>query len=375
MTRRTAIVVLVAVLVAFAPLAGLAGGAAPSIDNNPTPEDATSTQSEILDGGNLTNFSANSSQNTTFQHITDSNDTKVEILANNDSYVAYANSSTAHVANNSTSNTDNHNVTVGHDELADVEHGIGENTTMTYKMYNNTSVSSPDTSNITFYLEWDNQTTVQNVDDSDVDDGDVVSVAEDPFEVAGTNLTMGPLGADNARVETDERSVNGTDTDVVVVLSNSTVNDDFDAAASDASSGDELSGFKLTRTAVVMTVDDEVVAVPVYQSSTPSGVDDTDDTYALYQDDFGGEDALVINLGADDFDSPDDVEVDAVGNAGLTTFMTTYTQTAVENLMGAMGAGASVLVSGLFAVAAVPGRRRRQRPPKPPREPPTTAAV
>lgn len=373
--KRTALTLFVVATLLAAPFAGLGGAQAPQIDDNSPADDTTTHQSEIADGGNLTNFSANISKNTTFEHITDDNNTKVEIFRDNGSHIAYVNSSTNFVAVNTTASptTNNHNTTVNHGALADVEHGIGENTSMRYKMYNNTSVSSPDTANITFFIEWDNSTTVQNVDDTDVDDGDVVTVKEDVTEVAGMNLTMGMLGADNSHVETDERSVNGTDTDVVIVMANDSVSDDFETPASDASNADKLSGFQLSRTAVVMTVDDEVVAVPVYQEDVPSDVDETDDTYALWQDDYGGENALVINLGADDFDDPDDVEVDAVGNAGMLRFATTYIQTSVSGLMAtmsaAMGASANVLVGSLFAVAAVP--RRRQRPPKPPQGPTT----
>lgn len=311
------------------------GAAQPTIDTSTS--DQTSSTTEVQAGDTLgldNSFSANDSNTTTLQYVADSNDSKVRIEGPNGVQV-YANTSANQVSWNSTQGDGNFNVTVNHGALDDLERGVNENVTTTWYVTNNTSADSPATTNITVYVESDNSKSVEVISDQDVDDGDIVTVEQDAFEVAGMNITAGPLGADVSTIETESRNVNGSTTDVAVVFGNESVADDFSSVAEDADSGEKLSSLvSLNRNVVLLTdSDDEVTAVPVYFEEAPDDVDE-DSTYAV-QKDVGGQDGIVVNLGSD-FEDASSVEVETAGSAGLFTAFTDYLMAGGSNAMPGM---------------------------------------
>lgn len=342
---RTAAALAMAILIVTAG-AGGATAAAPTT-NTSTTNDTTFT-SEATDGATLgenNTFEANDSVATVHSFISDSNETKQYITAKGTT--VYTNSSGDVVNYNATTGEATVNVSVNHGALADMEHGIGANVSTTWYMVNNTSATDPGESNITVYVEWDNSTTVQNIDDSDVEAEDVVTVTNDsgPY-----GLTFGPLGTTTTDVETDDRTVNGSNTDVVIALSNQSALDMFDESVSEASSGDKLSKlWSGTRTVATVSDGDKTVAVPVYYESAPDDVEETS-TYAVYKD-VGGTQSLVINLG-DSFDDSDEVSVKAIGSAGASTMFLKYISTS---------SGTSMINTGamLGMVPIVAGRRQR----------------
>jgi len=331
--------------------AGGATAAAPTVNNSGSND--TAFTSEATDGATLgenNTFEGNDSAATVHSFITDDNESVKQYIEAKGTQI-YANTSADEVNYNSTSGESTFNVSVNHGQLADMEHAIGENVSTTWYMVNNTTADDSGESNITVYVEWDNSTTVQNIDDSDVEAEDVVTVTDSAWSVAGYNLTAGPLGTTTADVETEDRKVNGSQTDVVIALSNSSAQEMFDESTSEASSGDKLSKlWSGTRTvATVSDADGKTVAVPVYYESTPDDVEESS-TYAVYKK-VGGTWALSVNLG-DSFEDAEEVSVNAIGSAGSTSMLWSY--------LSASGGSMTINTGAMLGmVPIVAGRRQR----------------
>lgn len=357
-TKRVVALAMVAAMLGAAGPAAADYGTAPAIDSSGT--DDTGSMSEVQQDDTLgenNTFAANSSKTKTFQWIAATNNTSIEFRNNETGILTHTNSTPATVVWNSTDSDGHFNATVDHGEFADVEHATGENVTIEARMINDTSVDDANqtTSNMTFYIEWDNSTSVQNIDSSDVGDNSIATVTDETMSVLGKNITFGPAGETSADVETNERSVNGSNTDVILAFSNSSTQDMFDDAASDASSGDKLSSLtSMTRTAVTVSDGDTTVAVPVYQESAPDSVDEND-TYAVYKS-VGGTQALVVNLG-DTFSDSSSVTVHAIGSAGVTDMLPAYASAATGSLFGGF-----MPVDAFAALATIPlvASRRRE---------------
>lgn len=345
-------------LVATMLVAAAAGGAtatAPTV-NDGTIDNAVTTGSEITDGSNVTGFDANESNESVLSYQADSNNSKVELERNGSDTVVYSNSSADLLNWNNTDNDGIFNVSINHGDLEDLERGINDNVSVDVIMSNNTSVDDPDTLTIEWFVETDNSTHVENVDDADVDDGDDVDVTDDPWDVFGQNVTLGPLGSTFAEADYDDLSVDGDNTDVVLVFSNGSVADKFDDAAEDASSEDKLSTlFTNTRTAILVAGDDGTTrAVPVYYEEAPDDKDEDEDTYGVYEEGgVGGEDGVTIHLG-EEFEDADEVDVRAVGSAGTFTMFSNYVMDGVGNALS-MTLGGGLYAAAPFAVIA--GRR------------------
>ncbi len=328
--------------------AGGATAAAPST-NTSTTNDTTFT-SEATDGATLgenNTFTGNDSAATVHSFVTDDNESVKQYITAKGTEI-YANTSANEVNYNATTGESTFNVSANHGALADMEHGINSNVTTTWYMVNNTTADNPGEANITVYVEWDNSTTVQNIDDSDVEAEDVVTVTNDtgPF-----GATIGPLGTTSADVETDDRAVNGSETDVVIALSNESALDMFDEGASEASSGDKLSSlWSGTRTVATVSDGDKTVAVPVYHEESPDDVEESS-TYAVYKD-VGGTQSLVVNLG-DSFEDSDEVTVNAIGSAGTTTMIVDYVTS------GASGSSGLINTGGMLGMVPIVAGRRR----------------
>lgn len=209
------------------------------------------------------------------------------------------------------------NMTVDNGDLKVIEHDQGENVTVTAQFTNNSSTSIVD-HEFTFYLEYDDNRTVQVVNNSEADPDDpadaVTYESEDRFLLGENNETT---------VAYEDQSVNGSDTQMVVVLDNSTLLDDYDEVATDASSGARLSdaGFSVLggadKNVVLVEADDTTYYVPLFKSEAPDDWGD-DSTYAVYDEDYAGETAIRINKGSalEDVDTFDSVEVIGAADRG-----------------------------------------------------------
>jgi len=295
-----------------------AGGATATVSNVDTSgTDATSSTSEVQSGTNV--HMNNTTGAVTYQVIATNatTDPVTKVVDNGSGYVAAENGSMANISVGSEGT--HFNATIEKSALADVEHGIGENVTVEFRAFNNSSADTADV-NTTAYLEFDNSTTVQNIDDSDVEAENVVTVTNNTG-VLGT--TIGPLGTTKADIETDDRKVNGSETDVVIALSNQSARDMFDEGVSESSAGDKISKlWSGTRTvATISDGDGNKVAVPVFYEEAGDDVEESD-TYAVYKE-VGGTQSLVVNLG-DSFEDSDEVSVNAIGSAGASTMLLDY---------------------------------------------------
>jgi hypothetical protein len=323
--------------------AGGATATVTSVDTSGT--DATTSVSEVQTGTEV--HMNNTTGSLTYQVIATNTTTDpvTKVVDPSSGFVAAENASMVNITGETPDGT-HFNATIGKSALTDVEHSIGENVTVEWRVWNNSSAADHDL-NTTAYLLFDNSTTVQNIDDSDVDAEDVVTVTNDsgPY-----GLTFGPLGTTTADVETDDRKVNGSETDVVIALSNQSALDMFDESVEDASSGDKLSTlWSGTRTVATVSDDDKTIAVPVYYESAPDDVEDSS-TYAVYKT-VGGTQSLVVNLG-DSFEDSDEVSVNAIGSAGGTTMLWSYLS--ASGSPGFINTGAM-----LGMVPIVAGRRQR----------------
>lgn len=349
-----AVVVMLA-LTAFAPAPGAATSDHIEVD---TETSNTATTTDWQDGDNVTGYNGTAdarSANVSLE--SDSNNTKIDITRENSSAVVFADSDGTNFAHHpGTANHEWLNHTVPYAALGDMERGINDNVSVTVTAYNNTSMAAGDrnTTNFTVFIETDNSSTVQHVSDSDVASENIVTVTNDTGrDIAGFTIPTTP--EQESHIHTNARAVNGSSTDVVLALGNASVADHFSVA--DKSSGDKLSGFSLTRTvALVHDADgDTTRAVPVFYEQAPSDFD-TSQTYAVYTETHGGTPAVVVNLG-DDFSDASNVEVEAVGDAGLLTFATDYLgQTLSMSLSG------SGLTLSILAFAGAPTARRRREP-------------
>lgn len=229
-----------------------------------------------------------------------------------------------HIENNSATNVSGpfaagsyFNLSVTNGDLKIIEHDRGENVTVTAQFTNNSSTDTVD-HEITFYLDFKDDRSVEYVNstEADEDDSDVVTYeSEEQFLGGEDNETT---------VEFDEeRNVSGDSAQTVIVLGNETVLDDFDSVASDRDSGAKLSnaGFfsNTEKNVVLLTAEDGTTYyVPVFKSEAPDEWQDANATYAVYDESYAGETAFVINKGEalEDVDTLETVKVVGAANNG-----------------------------------------------------------
>lgn len=355
--RRTSLVLVMVVLMLGAPLTG---SVTADVTGTDTEASDTSFQSEIQANDNVTDVTKNDSavHSTTVTAENATTDPVMEIHGNNSEEIIHENASMTEVSADQPGGS-YWNGSFSEADVIDVERSPNENVTVVFWYYNNSTDDSVDHEINPVFLEFGDNRSVERVTDDDVDespDDMTLTIHEDdPREVFGANIPF--TGKDRSTISAEDRSVNGSDSDVVLVLSNSTVEDDFDRAATDAASGDKLSnaGLFSGRTKVLVESDDAIVAAPVFYESVPDSVDD-DTTYAVYDEDFGGETSVVVNLGSE-FDDADEVTVRAAGNVGIGTWMVEYIKASGLNPLSINGNA----FAGAVVLAAAP-RRRRRRP-------------
>lgn len=331
----------------------------PSIDTDTSSSSSTTTQSEINGSTTLANFTATDTGNHTVEVVVPNGSSAptIELIVNASDRVTHTNSSPVNVSTNGPVQDGIHfNATFSNEVLADVPHQTNENVTVDLKVINASNSSS--FAKVTFNLDTTDKRSVAVVNDSMVNNSeqaDVVDATE--RSVAGFSLD----DEHYTSVTLDERDINGSDTDVVVVIANDSAQDDWDDVVSEKEDGDRIW--------VSLTVADGQ-GVPLYYEEAPDHVDEADDTYATYEEDVGGEPAIIYHLG-DDFDDEDNIEAETwndvrtLGIGGLEGFnrlQNAYGLTAATE--GRFGVGESLAAGGGFIVGmslVVFGIPRRKR--------------
>lgn len=293
--------------------------APPSIDTSGS--DDTSTSSNVTDGQNMT-VVVDGNDTFELQFITGSNNSEFQLEnEENGNATVYLNDSLEQVNWNSTDNDAHKNVTWSESNLLDTEHAIDENVTLGARMVNDTTNDSFDIGHATLYAEFGNNSSVQRLTDSDVGDDGIATATDDATEFFG--VTIDVLSTDESNIETDSRSVDGDNTEVVVVLDNSSVSDDYDQSIDAAesqwgglSSTSISDGTPLWRAPSTISSDDAEERVPIFYEEAPDEFDEDDRTYGVYTEDYGGETAVVYHLG-DSFEDAEEVDVTADAGVGM----------------------------------------------------------
>lgn len=301
--------------------------APPSIDTSGS--DDTSTASDLTDGDTINVTRDGSSSNWTAQYIAATNNSEFRLEnEENGNQTVVTNSSPETVLWNTTDNDGHFNVTVEESSLLATDHTINENVTLGARFVNDTTNDTEVTGHATIYAEFGNNSSVRVIGDDEVDEEDIVTVEESDRTVPLTNLAIPTLGVDQSTIETESRSVDGTNTEVALVLDNSSVADDYDSAVSSAesslfglSSSSVEDGTPLWRAPTTLSGGDtqEPLSVPVFYEEAPDAFPEDDRTYGVYTEDYAnGETAVVYHLGENNFEDADEVEITADGGVGLT---------------------------------------------------------
>lgn len=277
-------------LVALMAVSAVAFAAAPVVDTETT---HTSTTSDWTDGTTVQDFEANASNTSHVEAEYDSTNPKMEIIdpGTGETVVSYTATDMNQTGENSTAGTYFYAANVSHDELSGMPMDAGQNKSVTVRFTNNTSASSPATSNITVYLENQGDRTVVRVGETMADGNNV------DFEATGISpplfdSTFFDRG-DIADIEQDNVAIGGNGSTTTFALANTTTADSFaDGASDDAESGDLL----LTQQAFVENSDGDLEPVRVYYGEAHSDAD-TSETYGVYDENsdevtfYHGEDA------------------------------------------------------------------------------------
>ncbi len=328
---KTVVAIAVAALLVSAGAANVLA-AKPSIDNETTD---TASTSELVDGSTINvSDGINDSEYHYVQYTADSENSKVEITLNgtNDEggAVFYSNSS----ADTIDSASDTYRVSFSESELADVPVGVNENRTLDVTIINDTSASNPDTKTIQVTFVNGEKRSVIYLSDADVsgDEDDDVAALTSNRTLAGIEL----MSSDYAKVSGLSRDVDGSSTDVTVIYGNESVADDYSSAsASDSDEGDWL---------IMQSAALDGSPVKVYKKETGDEVEDGE-SYGVYKSDIGGESGTIYNLGSDDFEDADSVELESYGNKDYSPFSAT-------ELFGVLG-GSFSFYDGLAATSSV----------------------
>lgn len=310
MNQRQVSVLIFAIVVALGSVVGGAGAETPSIDTSTT--DGTSTTSEIQSDSVIPNFNGSDNETRIVQvNMSAGNTPELEVTRNGSDTVLVTNDSAVNVSSEAVGGV-NYNMSFEESDLAEMTRSINENVTVDVTPYQAANDSNSTT--IQIYIENDNTSTVLNVDDTVADDEDEIEVTEDAENGFLDTRVTGFSTLDFSVLDVDERDVDGDNTDVIVVFSNTTVADHAaDAVTSDADDGDALYGMTL----VVHGDDEGTMPIRVYNEEVPDDVDEDEDTYGVYKEGgIGGEDGVEINLG-EHYEDEDSVEVTGKLNAGF----------------------------------------------------------
>ncbi len=240
-----------------------------SIDTSATD---TTTTIYMEDGKTLdANYTPNSSVDYALPILNatgaSSDDLAMNVTHDGVEYYSFAGTWDSYASGESDTSTDFiHNVSS--DKLSDVPMDINENVTLTVNYWNE-SADSPSPTNITVYLENDDERAVKRVTEN-------ASFAD--VETKSAPMYR-PLSDDYEAVSVDSSdvAVNGSNTDIIYTLSDSTVQDPFANVTEDV---DSSGAFMLT----MASVDAESSnPIPVFYKSSPDWYSAEDmGTYATY---------------------------------------------------------------------------------------------
>lgn len=296
------LIVIGVVLSVLAPV-GLAAAASPIVDTATT---NTSTTSDIVDGTTITGFDANASNQSYFEAEFDSTDPAVRLKDPETGEVLRVYGSAAFNQTHSGSQTNHYARNFSHDEFQNVPMAPGENKSVTLVAVNNSTLSTPDVTNVTVYLENVGDRSVIRVG-STVASSQKFSLKEGQFVVETLNWSF---GAKQATFDRSNVKIAGQGSTLRIAFANATAASRFDDSAADAASGDAVLSTTLT------AGDDPVL---VYKDSAPSDLAN-DSTYAVYD---SSEDALTVHFGSD-FSGVNTTDIRVGANRGIFGALQTY---------------------------------------------------
>lgn len=246
--------------------------------------------SSVTDGGTITGFEANASNNTRVTFHNDGNNINssyLEIREPSDFKEIYYTNNTPHALVQGT--FDKAEFNMSHDEFKYLPMEANEDKKFTFRFVNSSSESVTKNISVTF-----NNTGDRTV----VYAGDHFRDTDDFTEKQGG--FAGFFAKDISEIDDDDVTVDGDKTTVYYKLANGTIHDPFDDATTDASSEDWL---------IAQQLYVDGVPTKVFYDEAPDSVDD-EDTYGVYNSD---DEVVEINLG-DEHSDADDVDVKLVGN-------------------------------------------------------------
>jgi hypothetical protein len=320
----------------------------------------TTPTSGVLAGTVLGNVKASPDNYTEIHTISDTNDSKVELSAD-DGYVFYENGSLAFVGENTTHQFSKANVS--HDVFTLLEHEPGENVSFDSTVYNSTNVSEDNavTDEVTAYAEFTNDTGTEALTDSDVDASDVVTLTdEDGLSVAGFNLTSGDS---KVRMEAEDRVVPNEDGTYYVVAANGSVADDVTTVRDDFDSEGKMSSvwsFWGPNAFTMVSNGDTTHYLPVYDEAAP---EDAPDSYVVAKE-MQGEQVFAYEglTKLEGFDAGDEIDMTLAAGTGTSGWFSGYA--GIPSIMqisldfGGLTAGAGLGAAGTIAMAGAAARRR-----------------
>jgi hypothetical protein len=333
--KSTATAVIGATLLLLAAVGG-ALAAAPAVDTETTD---TASTSALNDGDTVTSFNASDTNISTLQADYDSDNPGIKIVdpETGDTIKTVTNSSDPGYFTETDATADYYNTTFTEADFAAVPMDASENKTVTLRIINNTNVSSPDTTNITVYLENTDKRAVVTASETDPDTSTEETDPVLPWRDAETR----------ANIDADSVGINGSNTTVYVVYTDDDAAAPYETAAAnksgvtgdtfatDYSDGDRIRDH-------IVRVNDTPYAV--FSATVAEDVPE-DTTYATYTT-VDGEPAHAVTLG-DDYDSETAVDVETTGNDELSFFERVETEgVGVFGLSLTAVAGATLVVVG-----------------------------
>jgi hypothetical protein len=250
---------------------------------------ANTTSSDIATDGTTTiqSFEANSS-NMSQLVVANANNSastiEVEITKDNVTYYSAVEGDTEYTrleTNNANSN-DVHQFNISHDTLAEVPMGINEDVTVNLTVWDQNDPAN-DTTETSFVLSNTDERSVLDTRSEAVDNPDVGAAITTLEDNPPLNLSFLGESATNYRVD-EQRSVNGSTTDIIVPLQDSDLASRYDERVGDMDAGTPAFS-------VMSTADGELIPVYVDERGDFS---DASDTYAVYDSE---SEMLVIETG------------------------------------------------------------------------------
>lgn len=294
------------VLLTMGLVVGAAGAASPVLD---TETSDTTTTSDIVADTTITSFEASQNNSTHVEASGLTANASMEVRDPDTGVVYYTNSSPD--ATNSSAGY--YAWDINHSEWDDFPATSGGNKTFELRVYNDSTVDDPDTTNVTFYIESVDGRTVINVAEPQIGDDAIATVKEAGYSVLGvdTDIEMAGLWAPEAIFDQGSVAVDGNGSTIKYALANDSVAERFGQSADDASSGDWVKS-------TVLTVDG--TPVKVFDESAADDVDENVDTYAVYEND---SDDVTVYLG-EDYENETTVDVHMAANKGIIGQWGTY---------------------------------------------------